>query len=212
MNHQPNAQQTSVFQLEFAHSDRIFGRHLQYFFGYLSIITVFLHYTVIIFIIAANSNRLKVLYFHYAVNKQSLKEEKRISVLFWICFLIWCAFIKNLLSPSLLPDYLSRLKYIFGICLRVCKCVWERIFLWLSKIWACDKNGIVSCGVLWHVQRPLCWIVHIDIRRSSLFAVVPNLANIIETVQEPKRVCGGYQFVYAYHRIPNIKEARNYKL
>lgn len=131
MTHQPNAHQTSIFQFEFAFLEEIF-------FGYLSIITVFLHYTIIIFITAANLNRPKVLYFHYVVNKQSLKEEKWISVLFWICFLIWCAFFKNLLSPSLLLDYLSRLKYIFGICLRVCKCVCEWISVWQSKIWACD--------------------------------------------------------------------------
>lgn len=133
-----------------------------FFFGYLSIITVFLHYTVIIFIIAANSNRLKVLYFHYAVNKQSLKEEKRISVLFWICFLIWCAFFKNLLSPSLLLNYLSRLKYIFGICLRVCKCVWANLSMTIKNMsmrleWYCQlrsfmartKTTLLNCSH-WH--------------------------------------------------------------
>lgn len=134
------------------------------FFGYLSIITVFLHYTIIIFITAANSNRLKVLYFHYVVNKQSLKEEKWISVLFWICFLIWCAFFKNLLSPSLLPDYLSRLKCIFGICLRVCKCVCVSESLydnqkyehatrkWYCQLWsfmARTKTTLLNCS-RWH--------------------------------------------------------------
>lgn len=136
----------SVIFVEKLTQHRILARNLTTFFSDVLVSLKFFFssfHTIII--IAANSNRLKVLYFHYEVHEQSasIGREKMCAQIFGIRFWVWCPFL-----------FFSSRSHRLHISLEELG-----ITQMLDKTWACDWSDIVVLCIV-HVTRTNATILY----------------------------------------------------